>query len=518
MTQDTNSTQPTRKWSEFQKAIFAEIASGRNTNVVVLARAGSGKTTTVVEAMKYAPKGLRVLFAAFNKKIQEELASRIPAGVDAKTLHSLGLRAVKRSFPRIQIDADAAEKWIRTEVEAAHASATKREFGFVPSFDDPEAKADLGAARKLVSLAKNCNAKCADDVERLALDHGVCAGYLSSETMGKVVMNVLESCMTPERAISYDDMVWLPVVLNLPVDRYDLIFVDEAQDLNATQIALVQKATAKGGRIVAVGDDRQAIYSFRGAASNAINDLVAGLDAVTLPLSISYRCAQAVVELAQQIVPDITPAPSAPAGVVRDSNLDDLLTNAKPGDFVLSRTNRGAVSTCLSLLRRGTPAAVVGRDVGASIAKMVEMAEKKSHVRSIDELAEWLDEWVEKTVATVRKRAARLGKSPDAQIEAANDRVEVLRTISADCTDLTELKGKLTTLFKDDDPRNRVACSTVHKAKGLETDRVWVLVSTWNPKFACTEEDNLRYVAYTRAKRELVLTTTPKERKDGEEE
>lgn len=494
-------------WSPFQNAIFEEVASGGTANVVVLARAGSGKTTTVVEAMKHVPAGSRVLFCAFNKRIQQELASRIPQGVDAKTLHALGLRAVKKAYPYVQIDADAAVPHIQKAVLASYEKYVEDEVGYIPDLRDRLAREDVGAVTKLVAFAKNTLAATDHEVQALAADLDVWGGYLGTEELSEAALAVLEACKTPGESISFDDMVWLPVILKLPVATYDVVFVDEAQDLNACQIALIQMACK--GRIVAVGDDRQAIYSFRGASQNAIPSLVDGIDAKTLPLSISYRCAQEIVKLAATIVPDIAPAPAAPVGVVRTTGMSDLLANATPGDFVLSRTNAAAVETCIQLLRKGVPATVVGRDIGKSICRLVAQATEKSRVNSLEGLIVWTRGWLDRTTKRAVKRAERLGRSPDNAVQSAQDRAGVLLEIAAASHSLDDLSRRLGSLFSDDDDRTpRVSCSTIHKAKGLEADRCWVLVDTWTR--GGNEEENLRYVAYTRAKRELVLVRTPR--------
>ena len=88
---------PKRNWSNYQKAIFRDINSGKG-HTVVIARAGSGKTSTIVEGFKYLPKGKKTLMVAFNKAIAEELKQRAPSYVDIMTLHSLGFRAIKQAF------------------------------------------------------------------------------------------------------------------------------------------------------------------------------------------------------------------------------------------------------------------------------------------------------------------------------------------------------------------------------------------------------------------------------------
>ena len=90
--------------SPYQQAIYAWIVQGSG-SAVISAVAGSGKTTTIVEATKLIPPGDRVLFLAFNKRIVTELVARLPQGVIAQTLNSLGHRVLQmRDAKRIQLD------------------------------------------------------------------------------------------------------------------------------------------------------------------------------------------------------------------------------------------------------------------------------------------------------------------------------------------------------------------------------------------------------------------------------
>ena len=76
------------QWSSYQEAIFKNIAEGKG-HTVVKARAGSGKTTTIMEALNHIPPHVRreqVALFAFNKEIAETLKSKAPAGVKVSTL------------------------------------------------------------------------------------------------------------------------------------------------------------------------------------------------------------------------------------------------------------------------------------------------------------------------------------------------------------------------------------------------------------------------------------------------
>src|SRR5688572_23335200 len=91
-------------WSNYQQAIFEDVAEGTG-HTVVLARAGSGKTTTLVEALRYLPKKERVLMLAFNKSIEQALTKKVPQSVEVRTFHGLGL-SLLRKLGRIDVDED----------------------------------------------------------------------------------------------------------------------------------------------------------------------------------------------------------------------------------------------------------------------------------------------------------------------------------------------------------------------------------------------------------------------------
>ena len=79
-----------------------------------------------------------------------------------------------------------------------------------------------------------------------------------------------ESQRIANAVIDFDDMIWLPVALNLPIPMtFDFLIVDEYQDSNITQQELALRF-CPSGRMVIVGDRYQSIYQFRGADTMAI--------------------------------------------------------------------------------------------------------------------------------------------------------------------------------------------------------------------------------------------------------
>lgn len=485
-----------KQWSSYQTAIFADIASGTG-HTAVDAKAGSGKTTTILEGLRHVPRGKGSLFVAFNKSIADELAVRVKqqrvTGVEVSTLHSYGLKAVTRAFGRLRIETRKVEGLAKALVGDARDLWELR-----------------SALCKAVSLSKATLASTEEEIDACldAYELDVPLEAVNKAAFGKVplggeraqfvfyVVSLLAQCreINEESDIDFDDMIWLPVVLNLPVMKYDRVFVDETQDLNECQIRLVLGACdrKRGGRILAVGDPHQAIYGFRGAASGAFETVVSRLNAKVMPLSVTYRCARSIVALAQGIVPGLEAAPNAEEGVVRDAMLSECRKMAGPGDFILSRVNAPLVGLCLGFLREGRRAHIQGRDIGKQLQSFVE----KAGAATVDALRRHTEQWCEAEV----KRLAE--KHRDTQ--SVEDKRDCILTLSEGASSVAEVLARIGRLFADDSDAARITLSTTHKAKGLERDRVWMLDYTYRRRPG-VEEDCCAYVAMTRARKELVL-------------
>ena len=289
-------------------------------------------------------------------------------------------------------------------------------------------------------------------------------------------------------------MIWFPFVYNLNVGKFDVVFVDEAQDLNQAQMAMVMSAIKAGGRAIAVGDPAQSIYQFRGADSEAIPNFINKLSAKTLPLSVTYRCPKKVVELAQEVVPDIEAFEKSPDGKIENIFTNELLKKVVPGDFVLSRTNAPLIKYCMALLKSGVPANIQGRDIGANLLYFI----KKSKAKTINDFIKYVNNWREQEI----KRLLSEKKNTD----VIEDKTECLLNLCEGTLTIKDLKETIDKLFNDVDDNKKVIFSTTHKAKGLERDRVFVLTNTYRYGPGVTgEEANLWYVAITRSKSELYL-------------
>jgi DNA helicase-2/ATP-dependent DNA helicase PcrA len=346
--------------------------------------------------------------------------------------------------------------------------------------------------QRTVNLCKGALIDTPSKIDKLLDEFGVDLFDMEREDYIKVICQVLRRCKEMRDCIDYADMIWFPYVYSMVPEKYDRVFIDEAQDLNPAQVHLALSLCKKTGRILACGDDRQVLYSWSGVEIDAVDILIKKLDAKVLPLSISYRCSKNIVKLAQEIVPDIEAAPNAKDGIIKYIKENNFLEQAKPGDFILSRVNAPLIYYCLALLRIGVPANIQGKDVGANLAYMI----KKSEKTNVIDFLKWLDEW--KASETARLRA----KNRDPIL--ISDKAACLETLCEGARSLDEVLDNIKSLFNDGDDSNRVILSSVHKAKGMERNRVFLL--NWTLRRGLNqEESNIVYVAITRAKSELFV-------------
>jgi superfamily I DNA/RNA helicase len=495
-----------RKWSTQQGAIFAWLAACRVVatalrHLVVRARAGTGKTTTILEGVKRVPKTLRVIVCAFNTRIRKELVTRLDKlqaqgecrNVEARTLHSIGLLFLAGAWGRLDSDHSAEVDRDRARDAAGHnapdevvtlvvklASLVKN----VLPFAGPEQLADVVAlARQFDLEPSDEDAEAGWTVERLAR----CAGKAADAATER----------DPKGRISFDDMVFVPLVNGYARPRWDVVIVDEAQDMNAAQLALAQRVVTPGGSIVVVGDDKQAIYGFRGADAGSLDRLKAELSAEELGLTVTYRCGKKIVEVARALVPDFTAYEGNAEGIVDSIATPAIFEQAQVGDFVLSRKNAPLLALALGFIKRGVRARIEGRDIGRMLRSIVAGLK----ARTVPEYLTKAQKWGEKA----SKRCARI-ESPEvreAKLAEVADQVEVLVALAEGAANVSDILLRCDTLFGDDtgEPRKHVVLSSVHKAKGLEADRVFILADTVSTR--SVEESNIYYVAVTRAIKHL---------------
>jgi len=479
--QEQKAAEPTKKAftpSKYQRAIFDWIQADKGKHLVVEALAGSGKTTTGVEALKLIPMTQSVVFVAFNKHIAVELQRRLEdqPHIKVSTYHSLGYAAVRQAFGNVQMDEDKVNHILDTILDR---------YMYRPIFP---------VIRQLVSLVKaNLTGTTDEDLTGLAEHYGIELNG-DSDTVFTAVALVIEKSAKMTNVIDYDDMVYLPVKLDLPMKQYDFLFADEFQDTSKVQIELAMKSVKKNGRIVALGDRFQSLYGFRGASVDSIPNLIRDLQADVLPLSITYRCPKCIVEMVKQKFPMIPlEAPEwAKDGEMRHITANIADTEYTPGDMVLCRTNAPLVEPAFSLIRRGIKAIIRGRDIGKGLTVLV----RKMKANDMGDLMSKLVEY--KSVEVSKLLNAEKGS----QAQSLTDKVDTIVALADGTSSITELEIRIEDIFSDEN--EGVVFSSVHRAKGLEAQRVYILRADLMPHsmakkdWELQQESNIQYVAYTR--------------------
>lgn len=477
-----NSQPKVFKPSKYQQAVFDFISSGHG-NAVIEAVAGSGKTTTLVEALKLTSKMLKVAFLAFAVNTKDTLAARAPNWVKVCTLHSLGFAALRAAIPNMskEPDPDNLYKIVKD---------------LLPEPEDAPLRSPL---MKLAGLVKNTLTDAVDlaAVESMAAHYGVETNG-DEERLFELLPRVIEICRTQLTTIDYDDMIWLPVVLRLPVEKFDIVFGDEVQDWNACQIELVMKALKPTSRVIAVGDRRQSIFGFRGADINAIPNLIKRLNATVLPLSICYRCPKSHVEMAKEIVPQIEASETAIEGVIEYVDYQVAVKQMTDGQMVLCRVNAALVSCAYKLIKRGQKAIIRGRNFADDLIGLIDKLQPKD----IIDLVVKVEQYKQNEIAKLEAKGGR-----ETQIQNMMDKCDTLSEMTEGMADLFELRDRIDTIFNDKS-KEGVILSTVHRAKGDENKDVWILRPELMPMkstqaWQAEQEENIRYVAYTRSKMNL---------------
>lgn len=490
-------------------------------SILLVAVAGSGKTTTLVNNLEVM-KGNTALLA-FNKKIVTELEERVaklaPAvrlNTTVATAHAFGARAWRQSgFPKAR-------------VEGGKVNFLLKDFTSSLSHEHPLVKG-RSIIRSLVSYAKSAgfglqsdaeffpspedNFAWADLIDHFNLETELDTAGLDPQDAIKAAKTIFKQSIEQLSLIDFDDMIYLPLLHNIKLPQHQNVLIDEAQDINATRRELAFRMLRPGGRLIAVGDPHQAIYGFTGADAASLQNIKRRAKAVEMPLSVCWRCDAKIIEHARKWVSHIESFDKENRGKVDSVPFDeDFLDRLTDGDAVLCRLNKPNVSVAIGLLRRGRTARIEGRDLGA---KLMSHARKAApDMPPLDELLHALDSYRAHQVDIL----VRAEKHTSATL--VEDEIEALIVLIDRCLEqgkrrFADLDFLQQELFQDDAHKSKcILLSSVHKAKGLEWPRVYLLGrSDYMPFFKAEQdweleqENNLIYVAVTRAKHELIEVT-----------
>lgn len=234
--------------------------------VLVLAGAGAGKTkvvtTRIINLIENGAHPSQILGLTFTNKAAREMKERVERLTNHEvlitTFHSLGARILRESIHHL-----GYQSGFTIYDEEDSEKVLKECFAEVVG---SEAKQEIRSLKSLVSSAKNCLNK-----EDLKVGSQWSGSFLQ-------IFNLYQSKLFSYNAVDYDDLLALPVrlfrehpsILAEYQNRWRYLLIDEYQDTNALQYALVNDLVAEHGNLCVVGDPDQSIYSWRGANINNI--------------------------------------------------------------------------------------------------------------------------------------------------------------------------------------------------------------------------------------------------------
>lgn len=454
------------KYSEYQKEIFREVLLGKS-NVAVISRAGVGKTATILESFKYTPKNSTTIAIAFNRHIAKELKEKNKTKADVYTFHSLGLKAIGQKFGDIKVDAEKVTNILFKILERKNYSM-------------------IGDFKKAVSIAKvslqDSPEKIYDFLDYYNID---CLPF-TKEEFAKIVIQVLRECKNLKNVVDFDDMIWFPFVYDLPLQKYDNIFIDECQDLNASQLNMSLKLKKENSRIFMFLDDKQAIYSFRCANIKYIMSFIDRIDSKRMSLPMTYRCPKKVVEFVKKYVDDYIAFEENPEGNIIEIDESDLFDNIKDDAVILSRFNAPLMELYFKLIKNKMPANIKGKDIGENLLSFIYKYKSKT---------------IKTTINKIEKQKVSLINSNNLD---QLDKIDLALLVLKEVNNFSELRDLIKKVFTEVEDKNKILLSTVHSFKGGERNNVYVLERTLIHS-ENQEEKNINYVAYTRTKSNLYL-------------
>jgi superfamily I DNA/RNA helicase len=514
-----------RQWSEHQQDLFDELLNG-NGHILVRASAGAGKSTAIVGAVAHLPAKAKIAVVAFNNHSVDELSAKLPSSVSCSTAHRFGLSALVRYFggtvfrPNDTKYRDLCRQGVDFLIkEMSTKKHWTNELDFFVFGHESKQKAECNALRRvaanymesvihfgMASLTDwSLNSLLALD-EHFVIEKDFCSG-LTKELL-KFVPRIVERGRKEaleKQNISLDELLYLPVTLGVRFPAYDFVFMDECQDGSKVMHALVGLMGASG-RVCFVGDEDQAVQGFAGSDAYSIDRLIQEFHPKQLPLSICYRCPSSHLDLARRFVPSIQDRPNAPIGYIETIHPDSVVSMARHGDLLICRFTAPLVSYCLALIAAGKKAMVRGRDIGSQLAAMIEGVDCK------------FPSDFEKAIADkILPRLTALKEAEkDSEAQKLEDRYGAVMTcfdsFGRECQSKAQFVERIQGLFCDDGDRPPIILATIHRSKGDESDRVFILGSNFLPytqkavhEWQAKQERNLTYVALTRSKSDLFL-------------
>lgn len=545
------------KPSTYQQDILDFFLNNPQSNMLVNALAGSGKSTTACMLSEHSKTS--DLYIAFNASVVEEFKKKIKnPKTKVMTMHSLAYSIMLYNVEQESKDSGEKPKGFGSQRSKRTVSLDN----FKPhKILDEEITKRYGRyiefAKRVflkdnyVNLYNLCRLTLTDmssnkDVSRLINDHvlflyygdeGYSAPDISEITSTlKILDTKSKQQFETQGVIDFTDMLWI-TFNKLKYDNWEVpywalytnIYCDEVQDFSNIQLNFLKFIKRTKGRYVFIGDFHQAIYNFAGANAQAFNQIPKMFAPVeTFDLPICYRCAKShLSRVNREYGIPILPCDNAPMGFVKTIDKNKISEYAKAGDMVISRKNKWIAEVVLDLARNGTPIFIEDKEMVEAIKRQI-LSSKCTSVGTLEKFLQKVISNYNKKLFEIVSKNVREGGHEEERLEAVaetNSKIDntsfLLEILEgylenhASSDSISKFSNFIDKLLNTTPSPNCVRLCSIHKAKGLEATNVFVLNEAKinydfrNSKEQNIQEKNLSYIATTRAKEGLYLVKEP---------
>lgn len=545
------------KPSTYQQDILDFFLNNPQSNMLVNALAGSGKSTTACMLSEHSKTS--DLYIAFNASVVEEFKKKIKnPKTKVMTMHSLAYSIMLYNVEQESKDSGEKPKGFGSQRSKRTVSLDN----FKPhKILDEEITKRYGRyiefAKRVflkdnyVNLYNLCRLTLTDmssnkDVSRLIDDHvlflyygdeGYSAPDISEITSTlKILDTKSRQQFETQGVIDFTDMLWI-TFNKLKYDNWEVpywalytnIYCDEVQDFSNIQLNFLKFIKRTKGRYVFIGDFHQAIYNFAGANAQAFNQIPKMFAPVeTFDLPICYRCAKShLSRVNREYGIPILPCDDAPLGFVKTIDKNKISEYAKAGDMVISRKNKWIAEVVLDLARNGTPIFIEDKEMVGAIKRQI-LSSKCTSVGTFEKFLQKVISNYNKKLFEIVSKNVREGGHEEEHLEAVaetNSKIDntsfLLEILEgylenhASSDSVSKFSNFIDKLLNTTPSPNCVRLCSIHKAKGLEATNVFVLNEAKinydfrNSKEQNIQEKNLSYIATTRAKEGLYLVKEP---------
>ncbi len=545
------------KPTEAQQHIYDFVENGVG-NGIIDAVAGAGKTTTLIGCVSHIPDLNDVIYCAFNTSIRKELQKKFKdekKNIKVSTIHALGfqmLRATRKfilndyKYNDIIKEPEFFETLIPNfdkilgfhghptiaELKSLEESRNTLDWNEKNALNEGQQYVGI-IIRRLLDINQKYRCTLEDDdvksYDSMIRHFGIIPYYEQElshynnevEAYFRLHQKLIKegnSMAISHGIIDFTDQIYLPFIMNLKAQKkYGFVFVDECQDLSKAQVKTVEKYLREGGRLLAVGDPYQAIYGFAGADCNSFERVKSSFNCKVLRLTDCFRCPQAVIKLAQPLRSDINGFKDYPGKIYKIPSRE-VIVNIKEGDLVICRTRQPLRALALKLINEDHKVKIHPDELQEFMGDYQKNFTPQELRKILNDQS--IESFFENAKERNNKRINRENQNADAIIrkilikEKIDTMVATLNFLKKKYYDwhLNTLESilKRLKLLLSSPSENAIRISTIHRAKGLENDRVFILEYDKLPpardlEWENIQERNLHYVALTRPKEELYL-------------